>query len=660
MKAIASLSRYFATARQLSFTEDLCNRILDQYPDINTLKKLHGKVLNDQYLRWNPSVGIKLMRVYAACGEPGLARHIFDEITDKNVVFFNVMIRSYVNNHLYKDALLVYKTMYTQGFVPDMYTYPCVLKASSRSDSLWVGLQIHGAVLKIGLDLNLYVGNGLIAMYGKCKSLKEAQQVLDEIPCRDVVSWNSMVSVYAQNGRFNDALELCREMEALNLKPNDCTMASLLPAVTNTTSDNVLYVKEMFLKLTKKSVISWNVMIAMYVNNSMPKEAVVLYSQMEANGVEPDVVSIVSVLPAYGDLSALSLGRRVHKFAERKKLLPNLLLENALIDMYAKCGCLRDARAVFNQMQFRDVVSWTSIISAYGKCGQGRDAVAVFAEMRNSGLNPDSIAFVSVLAACSHAGLLDDGRYYFNLMAECGITPKLEHFACVVDLLGRAGKIDEAYGFIRQMPLEPDERVWGPLLSACRVYSNMNIGILAADKLLMLNPEHSGYYVLLSNIYAKAGRWADVAAIRSIMERKGIKKLPGISNVELNDGVHTFLAGDHSHPQSKKIYEELDVLVGKMKELGYMPETDSALHDVEEEDKEYHLAVHSEKLAVAFAIINTKPGTPIRVTKNLRVCGDCHVAAKLISKIAEREIIIRDTHRFHHFQEGCCSCGDYW
>jgi pentatricopeptide repeat protein len=677
MKTISSLSRQFSTAKQTkpfslttqkpqlspkftALTEDLCNKILDVNPDAKTLKKLHSKILIDQNLHPNPSLGIKLMRAYAACGEPCYTRHIFDEITDKNVVFFNVMIRSYVNNGLYQDALLVFKTMANQGFYPDNYTYPCVLKACSVSGNLWVGLQIHGAVVKLGLDMNLYIGNGLVSMYGKCKWLDAARRVLDEMPGRDMVSWNSMVAGYAQNGRFNDALKLCREMEDLKLEPDAGTMGSLLPAVTNTSCDNVLYVKDMFVKLKEKSLISWNVMIAVYVNNAMPNEAVDLYLQMQVHGVEPDAVSISSVLPACGDLSAAVLGRRIHEYVERKKLRPNLLLENALIDMYAKCGCLKEARAVFDQMMFRDVVSWTSMISAYGMSGQGKDAVALFKKMRDSGFTPDWIAFVSVLAACSHAGLVDEGRYCFNLMAEYGITPGIEHYNCMVDLLGRAGKIDEAYHLTRQMPMEPNERVWGSLLSACRVYSNMNIALLAADHLFQLAPEQSGYYVLLSNIYAKAGRWQDVETVRSIMNSKGVKKIPGNSNVEINDHVYTFLAGDQSHTQSKEIYKALGVLVGRMKELGYMPETDSALHDVEEEDKECHLAVHSEKLAIVFAILNTKPGSTIRITKNIRVCGDCHVATKLISKIAEREIIIRDTHRFHHFRDGVCSCGDYW
>ncbi|KAK0598307.1 hypothetical protein LWI29_033567 [Acer saccharum] len=292
------------------------------------------------------------------------------------------------------------------------------------SVSKFVGwLQIHGAVVKVGLDSNLFIGNGLVSMYGKCGCLVEARRVLDEMPSRDVVSWNSMVAGYAQSGRFDDALEV-----------------SLLPAVTNTSSENVSYVKEMFLKLDKKNLVSWNVMIAAYVNSSKPTEAVDLYSQMDMQGIEPDAISFASVLPACGDLSALLLGRQIHQYVERKKPRPNLLLENALIDMYAKCGSLAEARAVFDGMQFRDIVSWTSMISAYGMGGKGCDAVALFSKMQNSGLCPDSIAFVSVLSACSHSGLLEEGRYNFKLMTEqYKIIPRIEHFACLVDLLGRAG-----------------------------------------------------------------------------------------------------------------------------------------------------------------------------------------------------------------------------
>jgi len=516
-------------------------------------------------------------------------------------------------------------------------------------------------VYKIGLDLNLFVGNGLVAMYGKCDCLAEARKVLDGMPVKDIVSWNSMVAGYAQKGNFDDALKICREMQSMELRPDAGTMASLLPAVTNTSSENVSFVKGMFEKVANRSLVSWNVMIAVYVNNSMAAEAIDLYSQMAANDMDPDGVTVTSILPACGDLSALSLGREIHKYVDRKSFLPNLSVENALIDMYAKCGCLEEARGVFDTMWIRDVVSWTSMISVYGVSGRGRDALALFSRMIDEGFIPDSIAFVALLSACSHSGLLEDGRYWYKQMIEqYNIAPRIEHCCCMVDLLGRAGRVDEAFSFIMEMPIEPNERIWGALLGACCVHSSMNIGLKAADHLFQIVPEQAGYYVLLSNVYAKAGKWKEVNKIRLVMKTKGLKKAPGISNVDYKGKLYTFLAGDRSHPQSKEIYEKLDVLMGKMKEEGYVPETDSALHDVEEEDKEGHLTIHSEKLAIAFALINTKPPMPIRITKNLRVCGDCHAAIKFISKITKREVIVRDTHRFHTFKNGVCSCGDYW
>ncbi|KAJ8646685.1 hypothetical protein MRB53_008433 [Persea americana] len=639
---------------------DLFDQILDKQPSITTLQRLHSQIIV-RSLQWNPSLGIKLMRAYAGCGEPRIARLIFDEIPNRNVVFFNVMIRSYVNNHLYGDALLVYANMPGHGIRPDHYTFPCVLKACSGTENLQVGLQIHTAVLRFGLDSNLFVGNALIAMYGKCSCLFEARRVFSEMSHRDVVTWNSVLAGYAHNGQLNEALEVCKEMELQKMNPDAGTMASILPVVTNTDSVNVLSIRRMFDNMPHKGLVSWNAMIAIYVNNSMATEAVQLFSQMEAEGVEPDAVTLASVLPACGDLSALVHGKHIHEYIIKKKMGPNLFLENALVDMYAKCGCLDAAREVFDGMRGRDVVSWTSMISAYGMHGEGQDAVGLFSKMQESGLKPDHIAFVSVLSACSHAGLLKEGQHLFNLMVnEYQMIPRIEHFACMVDLLGRAGHIDEAYNFIKKMPIEPNERVWGALLGACRVYSDMTVGLIAADHLFELVPQLAAYYVLLSNIYAKAGRWDDVTSVRSIMKSRGIKKSPGCSNVELESRVHTFLVGDRSHPQSKEIYVELDVLVGKMKEAGYVAETDSALHDLEEEDKEFHLSVHSEKLAIAFMLINTGPGVPIRITKNLRVCGDCHSAAKLISKITKRVITLRDTNRFHHFENGVCSCGDYW
>ncbi|CAN7110750.1 unnamed protein product [Brassica rapa subsp. narinosa] len=545
--------------KSTSVHDTLLGQVLDTNPDYKTLRTVHSRIIL-QNRRCDSALGVKLIKSYAALKDVVSARKVFDEIPERNVIILNVMIRSYVNNGFYREGIQVFGTMCGFDVRPDHYTFPCVLKACSCSGNIVIGKKIHGSATRVGLSSTLFTGNGLVSMYGKCGFLSEARLVLDDMSRRDVVSWNSLVAGYAQNQIFDDALEVCREMESVKISHDAGTMASLLPAVTNTTRDNVMYVRDMFLKMGKKSLVSWNVMIGVYMKNAMPLEAVELYSRMmEADGIEPDSVSVTSVLPACGDTSALSLGKKIHGYVERKKLIPNLLVENALIDMYAKCGCLDRARDVFENMKSRDVVSWTAMISAYGVSGKGRDAVALFSKMQDSGLVPDSIAFVTTLAACSHAGLLEEGRSYFKLMTDhYKITPRLEHLACMVDILGRAGKVKEAYSFIQEMSMEPNERVWGALLGSCRVHSDTDIGLLAADKLFQLAPEQSGYYVLLSNIYAKAGRWEEVSKIRDIMKSKGLKKNPGASNVEVNGDIHTFLVGDRSHPQSDEIYRELD------------------------------------------------------------------------------------------------------
>jgi pentatricopeptide repeat protein len=279
--------------------------------------------------------------------------------------------------------------------------------------------------------------------------------------------------------------------------------------------------------------------------------------------------------------------------------------------------------------------------------------------MQEGDIKPNNITFTGILSACSHAGLLNEGMQYFDQMRQdyC-IEPTMDHYTCMVDLLGRAGCLDEAHAFIQKMPFEPDAGVWGALLGPCRIHSNLTLGISTAERLLEL--EYPGHYVLLSNIYAAAGRWDGVGKVRAMMKNKGIKKDPGCSWINVKNKVHAFIVGGKSHPQLPEIYVVLDNLAGKMKENGFVPSRDFALHDVEEEEKEQILCGHSEKLAVAFGLMNTCPGSPIRIAKNLRVCGDCHIAIKIISKIVAREIIVRDTNRFHHFKNGLCSCGDYW
>lgn len=339
----------------------------------------------------------------------------------------------------------------------------------------------------------------------------------------------------------------------------------------------------------------------------------------------------------------------------------NVFVGTSVIDMYCKCGRVGMARKAFNRMKEKNIKSWTAMLAGYGMHGQAREALEVFDEMQNAGVKPNYITFVSVLAACSHAGLVKEGWHWFNAMtAKFNIIPGVEHYGCMVDLLGRAGHLNEAYDLIKGMKVNPDFIVWGALLGACRIHKNVELGEISARMLFELDPKNCGYYVLLSNIYADAGRWDDVDRLRVMMKKRGLVKPPGYSLVELKGQIHVFLVGDKEHPRHEEIYVYLETLSVKMQETGYVPDTTSVLHDVDQEEKETVLRVHSEKLAVAFGIMNTAQGTTIQVIKNLRVCGDCHTAIKFISKIVSREIVVRDSNRFHHFKDGFCSCGDYW
>jgi len=360
-------------------------------------------------------------------------------------------------------------------------------------------------------------------------------------------------------------------------------------------------------------------------------------------------------------LAALEYGKEVHEDIKRSGFQSDVYVGTALVDMYAKCGSITDARNVFDIMSKRDVVSWNAMIAGYAMHGCGKEAIEIFEQMEHSTSKPNNATFVGVLSACCHAGLVDEGWKYFDYMSKLySITPVLDHYCCMADLLGRAGYLDEAYDFINRMPVKPDATVWSSLLAACRIHSNAELGEQVAECLFELDPTDAATYVLMSNIYAAAGRWDDIKKIRALMKERKVEKKPGSSWIEVNNKVYAFLVGDTSHPQLQEIYLKLDALSGEMKEAGYVSDTRFVLQDVEEEQKEHILGYHSEKLAIAFGLMNTYPGTPIRVVKNLRVCGDCHCAIKFISRIAAREIVVRDANRFHHFRNGQCSCGDYW
>eukprot|EP01018_Ginkgo_biloba_P009907 Gb_21316 [translate_table: standard] len=532
-----------------------------------------------------------------------------------------------------KEALNILQTMDQRGVRADSNIYVSLLTACINKKALAEGKLVHTHIRDTGFQPDISVSTKLVSMYAKCGNLVDARRVLDQMPKRNVVSWTAMIAAYAKHGRGDEALKLYHEMQRTGNQPDQYTFASVLPACSNLAT----------LKEVHEDIVRAKVQSNVFVGSGL----VDMYAKcgMIEDARQPNSVTFAGVLPACANLAALEHGKEVHEDIIRSGYQSDVFVGSALIDMYTKCGNIENARKLFDTMHEKNVVLWNSMIIGYGMHGFGKEALQLFERMQPSGTKPDHVTFVGVLSACCHAGLVDDGWQYFNSMSrDYHIAPGGEHYCCMVDLLGRAGSLDEAHEFINKMPIKPDAAVWGSLLGSCRIHNNIELGERVAECLFELDSTNSAHYVLMSNIYAAAGRWDDMEKVRKLMKGRRLKKTPGRSWIEVNKKVYAFLVGDRSHPQTPEIYAKLERLSGQMKEEGYVPATNFVLHDVEEEQKEHFLGHHSEKLAIAFGIINTSPGTPIRVVKNLRVCGDCHSAIKFVSKIDEREIVEVDDH----------------
>ncbi|CAN0878740.1 Pentatricopeptide repeat-containing protein At2g41080 [Linum grandiflorum] len=343
----------------------------------------------------------------------------------------------------------------------------------------------------------------------------------------------------------------------------------------------------------------------------------------------------------------------------------HLVVCSSLAHMYMRSGSLEEGEKIIKSMPIHaDNVLWSSMIAAYGFHGKGEEAIKLFDEMQGNGLEPNEVTFLSLLYACSHCGLKEKGMQFFQEMEErFGMTPSVQHYTCMVDLLGRSGQLKQAEDMIRSMPVKvkPDAAIWKTLLSACKIHKDADMAERIAEEVLKLQPEDAASYVLLANAKASARRWNEVSEVWKEMRRKNVKKEPGVSWLEVKNQVHQFCMADKYHPESEKIESYLMELIEEIKEKKrYVPDVGSVLHDMCVDEKEYNLLHHSEKLAVAFGLMYVPAGMPIRIMKNLRICGDCHDAIRCISEVRNREIVVRDGSRFHHFKDGKCSCGDYW
>ncbi|OIT03240.1 PREDICTED: pentatricopeptide repeat-containing protein At5g66520-like [Nicotiana attenuata] len=592
---------------------------------MSELKQFHAQIIKLGLSCDNDAMG----RVIKFCatlesGDLNYALQVFDKLPNPDTFIYNTIIRGYLQSQLLKESVLFYSQMLECSVSPNNFTLPLVIRACCMDNAVEEGKQIHGHVIKFGFGFDKFSQNNLIHMYVNFHFLEEAKRVLDNMYEKDDVSWTTLISGFAQLGYLAEAFRV-------------------------------------FDSISEKSSVCWNAMISAYVHNNQFHQAFALFERMMSEDVVIDKFIAASMLSACTRLGALKQGEWIVEQVEKSRIDLDSKLATTIIDMYCKCGCLDKALQFFKGLRRKGISSWNCMIGGLAMHGKGEAAIELLKEMESERVAPDYITFVNLLSACAHSGLIEEGKHYFHYMKEAyGIEPGMEHYGCLVDLLGRAGLLEEARNIVKEMPMNADVGVLGALLGACRIHKNIELGEIIGKQVIELEPQNSGRYVLLANLYAYAGRWEDVANIRKLMNDRGVKKAPGFSVVELEGVVSEFTAGGRTHPQAKEIYAKVNEMLDCIKSAGYVPDSDGLQQDIDEEERENPLYYHSEKLAIAFGLLKTKPGAVLRITKNLRVCKDCHQASKLISKVYDREIIVRDRNRFHHFKDGECSCKDYW
>ncbi|KAF8411527.1 hypothetical protein HHK36_004079 [Tetracentron sinense] len=604
----------------------VANSLLNMYSksgDPITAKIVFDRMRLRSTSSWNAMISL-----HTQSGQLGLALAQFEQMTEQDVVSWNSMIAGYNQHGFDLEALIFFSKMLTESYAkPDNFTLTSVLSACANLEMLKPGKEIHAHIIRTELDTSGPVGNALISMYSKSGGVKIARKIVENSMSTNinVISFTALLDGYMKLGDINPA-------------------------------------RQIFDLLRDCDVVAWTAMIVGYVQNGFNNDAMELFRSMVSEGPKPNNYTVAAMLSVCSSLASLDHGKQIHANAIRSGEESSVSVSNALITMYAKAGSIEGARRTFLRIhRNRDTVSWTSMIIALAQHGLGEEAIELFEKMLSFGIKPDHITYVGVISACTHAGMVEQGQSYYTLMQnEHRIEPTLSHYACMIDLFGRAGLLQEAQDFIEKMPIEPDVIAWGSLLASCKVHKNTELAKIAAERLLLIEPENSGAYSALANVYSACGKWDDAAKIRKLMKDRGVKKDQGFSWVQIKNKVHVFGVEDGLHPQKDAIYKMIEKLWKEIKEVGFIPDTESVLHDLDEELKEKILSHHSEKLAIAFGLISTPEKTTLRIMKNLRVCNDCHSAIKFISKVVGREIILRDATRFHHFKNGSCSCGDYW
>ncbi|MCD7449459.1 hypothetical protein HAX54_052421 [Datura stramonium] len=619
---------------------------------MDQLRQIHSVIIQ-KGLTSDPKLGSRIIAFCSSSelGDMNYARSVFDIMPEPGVFVWNTMIKGYSRENSPQNAVSIYREMLNNNVQPDSYTFPFLLKGFTREVSLKLGKSLHAHICKFGFELNEFVQHALIHVYCMCGQVDMARGVFDLSAKSDILIWNAMISGYNKSKRFGESRKLFYAIEEKQLQPTSVTLVSVISALSqlkdldtgnrvhqyvkdykvhsNLVLDNALIdlyagsgkmdvalglfqsmkhkdviswttivkgfvnigqvdaARKYFDQMPERDNISWTAMIDGYVKENRFKDVLMLFREMQAAKIRPDEFTMVSILTTCAHLGALELGEWIKAYIDKHKIKVDIHLGNAVIDMYFKCGNVEKALMMFSQMPCRDKFTWTAIIIGLATNGHEREALDMFFEMLRASETPDDVTYIGVLSACTHMGLVDEGKRFFaSMTSQHRIQPNVIHYGCMVDLLGRAGRLEEAYEVIKNMPMKPSSIVWGALLGACRVHKDVQMAEIAAQQILQLDPGNGAVYVLLCNIYAACKKWENLHETRRIMTDRRIKKTPGCSLIEMHGIVHEFVAGDQSHPQSKSIYSKLAELIEELKFAGYVPDTSEVSLDTGEEERE--------------------------------------------------------------------------
>ncbi|CAN6444379.1 unnamed protein product [Victoria cruziana] len=726
--------------REMQFSQVECSRatiarVLQACGRLEALregKQVHGHAIRRGLLQF-VAVGNSLLSTYCKTRRLEYASLVFDGIGKRDLISWNSMISGYSTNGFLSDAWEVFREMESLGTKPDVVTWNClisghalhgsveevenifhmmnregiapdaaswssaisgftqrndasvslrlfrkmlssgmkpnassitsILQAVAEQGTVRLGREIHGYISRNGCENDICMRTSLVDMYVKHRRLVEARRVFDHMKHRNSFTWNTLVAGYARYWCIDEALDLLSQMEEEGIHPDLITWNSLISGYSSMgqSKQALMLIRQLNKTGFAPNVVSWTALISGCAKAGNYRDALLAFNGMQKAGVQPNAATLASLISISASLASFYHGAELHCYAIKNGLDDYKYIASALVDMYSRSGNLENACRVFSRVKDKSLVCWNVMIKGYALHRLGKKAILIYEEMREMGIQPDGATFTSLLSACSHSGLLVEGWKFFDSMREeLGIVPTIEHYACMIDLLGRNGYLDEALDLIKTMPVRPDASVWGSLLLACKVHQNVKLGEFVAKRLFKLEPYNSANYSLLMNLYAAQSRWGEIENLKDAMNVMGVKNKREWSWIRINKEVHVFSAKGRPHRDVGEIYFALFQLVAQMRRLGYKPDTSCLLLNTDEDQKEQMVLSHTEKLAITYGLIRTGEGIPIRVIKNTRICGDCHVAAKYISRITGRQIYVRDGCRFHEFVDGKCSCNDYW